>query len=193
MISDLEFTRIWTEAQSGLRSYALGLCRNPVLADDLVQQTALQAWEARHHLRADSNVRSWLFVILRNYQYSLRRRRKCEVEDPEGALSDSIAVAPNHHGEGDLADVSVALRELPKDQQQALDHVALRGLSYAETARLCSCKEGTIKSRVARARQRLLETVNRAVAGSQDRSPYRVNVARRLRESRFASQATAGA
>jgi RNA polymerase sigma-70 factor (ECF subfamily) len=191
MISDLEFTRIWTEAQSGLSSYALGLCRNPVLADDLVQQTALQAWEARHHLRAQSNVRSWLFVILRNYHYSLRRRRKCEVEDPEGTLSDSIAVAPIHHGEGDLADVSIALRELPKDQQQALHHVALRGLSYAETARLCSCKEGTIKSRVARARQRLLETVSGG--GSQDRSHSRVNVARRLHQTRFASQASAGA
>ena len=62
----------------------------------------------------------------------------------------------------DLAEVSVALQALPKDQRQALSHVTLGGLSYAETARLCSCKEGTIKSRVARARQRLVEAVNRA-------------------------------
>ena len=46
MISDREFTDIWTEAQPGLRSYALWLSRNPLLVDDLVQQTASQAWES---------------------------------------------------------------------------------------------------------------------------------------------------
>ena len=102
MISDREFTDIWTEAQPGLRSYALWLSRNPVLVDDLVQQTALQAWEARRRLSSVGNIRSWLFVILRNYHYSLFRRRKREVEDPEGTLAGSVAVAPNHHAQQDL-------------------------------------------------------------------------------------------
>jgi RNA polymerase sigma-70 factor (ECF subfamily) len=171
MITDREFTNIWSETQRGLRSYALWLCRNPLLVDDLVQQTALQAWQARHQLRSDSNVRSWLFVILRNHHYSLLRRRSREVEDPEGTLSAGIAVDPDHHAERELADVSAALQDLPKDQQQALSHVVLHGLSYAETARLCSCKEGTIKSRVARARQRLLAAVN---GGAWDRHPAAV-------------------
>ena len=174
MISDREFIDIWTEAQPGLRSYALWLSRNPVLVDDLVQQTALQAWESRRQLRSDSNVRSWLFVILRNYHYALFRRRKCEVEDPEGFLSDRVAVAPSHHAEQDLDDVRLALQELPTVQRQALSYVALSGRSYAETARLCSCKEGTIKSRIARARQRLLETVNRGTVPSQTRAGNRV-------------------
>jgi RNA polymerase sigma-70 factor (ECF subfamily) len=160
MISDREFTDIWTEAQPGLRSYALWLSRNPVLVDDLVQQTALQAWEARRRLSSVGNIRSWLFVILRNYHYSLFRRRKREVEDPEGTLAGSVAVAPSHHAQQDLDDIRLALRELPREQRQALSHVALRGHSYAETARLCSCKEGTIKSRIARARRRLFESVN---------------------------------
>ena len=163
MITDGQFTDLWTEARHGLRAYALGLCRNPLLADDLVQQTALQAWEGRHRLRPDSNVRSWLFVILRNNHYALLRRKRCEVEDPNGTLSDSVAVAPTHHAEGDLTDVTAALRELPRKQRQALSHVALHGLSYAEAARLCACKVGTIKSRIARARQRLLETSNYGV------------------------------
>ena len=170
MITDPEFTNIWSEAKCSLRSYALSLCRNPALADDLVQQTALQTWEARQYLRSKGNLRSWLFVILRNYHYSLLRRRKREVEDPEGALSDSIAVDSGYHAQIELDDVSVALQELPKEQRQALAHVVIRGLSYAQTARLCSCKEGTIKSRISRARQRLLETVNGPALGSRGRA-----------------------
>ena len=142
------------------------------MIDDLVQQTGLQAWEARHNLRPDSNVRAWLFVIMRNYRYSQLRRRTREVEDPDGRFSETFAIDPGHHADEDLDDVSVAFQELPEKQQQALTHVALRGLSYADTARLCSCKEGTIKSRVARARQRLLELVDPAAPRSQVRAAY---------------------
>ncbi|HEV7442397.1 MAG TPA: sigma-70 family RNA polymerase sigma factor [Steroidobacteraceae bacterium] len=160
MITDREFTRVWTDTLRSLRSYALWLCRDRRMIDDLVQQTGLQAWEARHNLRPDSNVRAWLFVIMRNYRYAQLRRRTREVEDPDGRFSETYAIDPGHHADKDLDDVSVAFQELPEKQQQALTHVALRGLSYADTARLCSCKEGTIKSRVARAREQLLRTVN---------------------------------
>jgi RNA polymerase sigma-70 factor, ECF subfamily len=160
MITDREFTRVWTDALGPLRSYALWLCRDTRMIDDLVQQTGLQAWEARHSLRPDSNVRAWLFAILRNYRYSLLRRRNLEVADPDGKYSESLAIEPGHHAEEGLADVTVAFRELPESQQQALTHVVLRGLSYAEAARLSSCKEGTIKSRISRAREHLLRTLN---------------------------------
>jgi RNA polymerase sigma-70 factor, ECF subfamily len=172
MITDREFTHFWTNAQRSLRSYAFYLCRDPLLIDDLVQQTALQAWGGRHGLRPDSNVRAWLFAILRNCHFSQRRRRKYEVEDPDGTLVENFAVHPTYYAERDLADVSVAFQELPENQRQALTHTALRGLSYAETARLCACKEGTIKSRVARARQRLLELVDPAAPRSQVRAAY---------------------
>jgi RNA polymerase sigma-70 factor, ECF subfamily len=170
MITDREFTQVWTNASRSLRSYAFCLCRDRRLIDDLVQQTALQAWEARHQLRPDSNVRAWLFVILRNCHFALRRRRTVEVEDPEGSLSENFAVHPTYYAERELLDVRIALQELPESQRQALTHIALSGLSYTETARLCSCKEGTIKSRVARARQRLLELVERTAPQSNARA-----------------------
>ena len=162
MITDREFTQVWTNALRSLNSYAFCLCRDRGLSEDLVQQTALQAWEARHHLRPDSNVRAWLFVILRNCHFALLRRPKYEVEDPEGTLLENFAVHPTYYAESEVVDVSLALQVLPETQRQALTHIAIRGLSYMETARLCSCKEGTIKSRVARARQRLLQLVDRA-------------------------------
>jgi RNA polymerase sigma-70 factor (ECF subfamily) len=172
MITDLEFTNVWTNALRSLHSYAFGLCHDRGLIDDLVQQTALQAWEARHQLRPDSNVRAWLFVILRNCHFAIGRQRKIEVEDPEGTLSENFAVHPTYYAERELADVSVAFQELPESQRQALTHIALRGLSYTETARLCSCKQGTIKSRVARARQRLLQIVERSAPQSNARAAH---------------------
>ena len=169
MITDREFTHVWTHALRPLRSYAFHLCRDRLMTDDLVQQTALRAWQARRNLRPDSNMRAWLFVILRNCHYSVLRRRSCEVEDPDGTLLENAAVHPTFYAESDLEYVTVAFQELPETQRQALTHTALRGLSYAETARLCSCKEGTIKSRVSRARQRLLELME---PGREGRGPH---------------------
>ena len=161
MITAREFTDVWIATLQALRSYALWLCRNPLLIDDLVQQTALQAWQSRHQLRASSNLRSWLFVILRNCHYAQARRPKLEVEYPEGELLDSIATDPSHDADRELTDLQIALKALPNEQRQAVLGVVLHGLSYAEAARRFACKEGTIKSRVARARERLLRAVGR--------------------------------
>jgi len=72
---------------------------------------------------------------------------------------ENFAIYPGYHAETDLAEVRVAMKDLPEKQRRALTHVVFGGLSYAETARLCSCKEGTIKSRIARARELLLQMV----------------------------------
>jgi len=177
MITDREFVEAWANALQRLRSYARWLSRDRLQIDDLLQQTALQAWEARHHLRSDSNVVGWLFVILRNCHYDRHRRPKFEVEDPDGKRSEAVGREPEHEVERELNDVDRALNGLPGKQRQALSYVALRGLSYAETARLSGCKEGTIKSRVARARQGLIEALDHArevrrCSGSGKSSPF---------------------
>src|SRR5690348_8558850 len=127
MISDREFADAWVNALEGLRSYARWLSRDRLQADDLVQQTALRAWEARHHLRSDSNVVGWLSVILRNCYYDWRRRPKFEVEDPDGNLTEAVGKDPEHDGERAISEMSRALSELPANQRQALSCVALRG------------------------------------------------------------------
>jgi DNA-directed RNA polymerase specialized sigma24 family protein len=70
MISDREFTDIWTEAQPGLRSYALWLSRNPLLVDDLVQQTALQA-ESPRMCRDPARRSDGQYTILRKSRASM--------------------------------------------------------------------------------------------------------------------------
>ena len=69
------------EYLDGLYSYALVLSRNQAEAEDLVQETCLRALRAMERLRPDSNVKSWLFTILRNIWLNQLRQRKTEVVD----------------------------------------------------------------------------------------------------------------
>jgi RNA polymerase sigma-70 factor, ECF subfamily len=160
MLCDREFTDELTASLRHLRTFGRGLCRDPSRVDDLVQQTALQAWAARHQFRAEGSLRSWLFTILRNCYFTELRDRRCEVEDPAGAIAGRVTTAPEHTAHIHLADLNRALRALPSAQREALTLIAVRGFSYEEAGRICRCREGTIKSRVARARQRLLQLLD---------------------------------
>ncbi len=160
MICDREFAHELTASLRQLRAFGSRLCRDPSRIDDLVQQTALQAWAARHQFRAESSLRTWLRTILRNCYFLELRKRKFEVEDPHGTLAGSVAVTPQQDVHCQLADVNRTLQTLPSVQREALTLVALRGLSHREAGRVCRCREGTVKSRVARARETLLRFVD---------------------------------
>ena len=83
--------------------------------------------------------------------------RTIEIEDPEGVCAAQVAIAPDHDAKLHLRDLSRALQELPPDQREALILVCATGLSYEEAADVCQVAVGTIKSRIARARDRLIE------------------------------------
>jgi RNA polymerase sigma-70 factor, ECF subfamily len=163
-LSEREFVEHWSAALKPLRSFALRLCRDQTQADDLMQQTALQAWTARDRLPSVNNVRAWFVVILRNCHYEVVRRRKYEVDDPDGVISDSVATGPAHELQIETEEMSAALRRLPAEQRWALTLVVFEGLSYAEAGRTCGCKEGTIKSRIARARDQLYQALESGAA-----------------------------
>ena len=77
-----------------LRAFALSLTRNSANADDLVQDTIVKAWTKIDTFQPGSNMRAWLFTILRNTFYSDRRKRKREVPDPDGVFSDTLYEKP---------------------------------------------------------------------------------------------------
>eukprot|EP01155_Anaeramoeba_flamelloides_P006435 Anaeramoba_flamelloidesa1087294_5.p1 GENE.a1087294_5~~a1087294_5.p1 ORF type:complete len:118 (-),score=7.49 a1087294_5:18-371(-) len=72
------------EHLGALRAFALSLTRNSASADDLVQDTIVKAWTNIDKFERGTNLRAWLFTILRNTFYSDRRKRKREVADPDG-------------------------------------------------------------------------------------------------------------
>jgi RNA polymerase sigma-70 factor (ECF subfamily) len=169
MLTEREFIDHWSAAGEALRSYALWLCRDRTQADDLVQQTALQAWAARRHLAYPGKVKSWFLVILRNCHYDALKRRRYEVEDPQGTYALSVATAPACEVEIEAEEVTASVQHLPDSLREPLTLVVFDGLSYTEASAVCSCKEGTIKSRIARARERLVHDLDCRERKSRER------------------------
>jgi RNA polymerase sigma-70 factor (ECF subfamily) len=112
-----------------------------------------------------------LFTILRNLFRSEYRKRRREVEDPEGAYADTLTSVPEQQGRIEFEELRVALAKLAPDQREAIILVGASGFSYEEAAAICDCAVGTIKSRVNRARIRLAELL--AIDNIDDVSPNR--------------------
>jgi len=142
-----------------LRAFAVSLCGDRERADDLVQETLYKAWNHLDSFKEGTNLKAWLFTILRNTYFSERRKRKREVEDADGSYAARLSSKPEQHGHMDMKDFQEALAELPDDQREALVLVGAAGFSYEEAADISGCAIGTIKSRVNRARNRLAETL----------------------------------
>lgn len=143
------------ELLPSLRAFARSLARNPAQADDLVQDTLVKALANVDRFEQGTNLRAWLFTILRNHYYSQLRKAKREVEDVEGRFAARLASRPEQDGSVDLEDFKVAFARLAPDHREVLTLVGASGCSYEEAAEICGCAVGTIKSRVNRARKKL--------------------------------------
>jgi RNA polymerase sigma-70 factor, ECF subfamily len=138
-----------------LRAFSRSLCGDRELADDLAQEALTKAWQSRDTFRAGSNLKAWLFTILRNQFYSDRRRawRQAPWDD---AAAERMPVARGEQvWSVQLSDTARALRGLPAEQREALILVGAGGFSYEDASRISNCAVGTVKSRVARARKAL--------------------------------------
>ncbi len=138
-----------------LRAFAMSLSRNDAQADDLVQDTVLKAWTNFDKFQEGTNMRAWLFTILRNTFYSQRRKAAREVEDSDGAMVERLSVKPDHDGRLQMADFRTALDTLPPEQREVLILVGALQYSYEEAAEVCGVKVGTVKSRLNRGREAL--------------------------------------
>ncbi|WP_421785190.1 sigma-70 family RNA polymerase sigma factor [Hyphobacterium sp.] len=165
-----EFIKQLTELTPHLRAFAHSLCKDPVEADDLAQESLVKAWKARDSFQEGSNLKAWVFQILRNHFYSERRKlwRKSETS---AEIADNMM--PMNEGQSaalDLADLRSALKSLPDEQREALILVGAGGFSYDEAAEICGCALGTIKSRVNRARIALAELIESGAASGNRKS-----------------------
>jgi RNA polymerase sigma-70 factor (ECF subfamily) len=155
MSAPAEFKAELIELLPSLRAFARSLAHNPAQADDLVQDTLVKALANVDRFEPGTNLRAWLFTILRNHYYSQLRKAKREVEDAEGRFAARIAVRPEQDGSVDLEDFKIAFQQLAPDHREVLTLVGASGCSYEEAAAICGCAVGTIKSRVNRARKKL--------------------------------------
>ncbi len=151
------------EYTDGLYSYALVLTHNRNEAEDLVQETYVRAIGAMGRLRAGSNVKSWLFTILRNVWFNqLRQQRTAKIvamdgeESPldlaETATKDPYAFLVSKM---EQEQVRKAIQQLPVDFREIILLREFEELSYQEIAAILNCPAGTVMSRLARARAKL--------------------------------------
>jgi RNA polymerase sigma-70 factor (ECF subfamily) len=143
-----------------LRAFAAALCGRSDMADDLVQETLVKAWANLASFEAGSNMVGWLYTILRNEFYGQLRKRRREVDDPDGLYAARLATHATQDSHMQFQDFRAALFRLGPDHREALMLVGASGLSYEEAAGLCGCAVGTMKSRVNRARAKLSELLD---------------------------------
>jgi len=154
----------------GLFGYALVLSRNRAEAEDLVQETCLRALGAMERLHSESNVKGWLFTILRNIWLNELRRRRTTPEmveldsdakgviDPPDTSKDPHAI---YVGELVREQVRAAIGQLPVEFREVIMLREYEELSYQEIAAVLDCPPGTVMSRLARARSKLRELLPR--------------------------------
>lgn len=160
------FRQAIVDAIPNLRAFAVYLTNDHSKADDLVQETLLKAWKAREGFTAGTNLKAWLFTILRNTYFSDFRKLRREVQDDTGELAGQLVAPPQQLAHLYLEDFKAALAQLPPDQREALILIGAEGLTYEEVATICDCAVGTIKSRVNRARSRMAELLS--ISSPQD-------------------------
>src|SRR5437868_13822700 len=95
-----------------LRAFAVSLSGNIDRADDLVQETLVRALTSIDSFRPGTNLNAWLFTILRNHFRSEYRKRKREVEDVDGRLTEGLKSQPEQMGHVEMAEFRVALAQL---------------------------------------------------------------------------------
>jgi RNA polymerase sigma-70 factor (ECF subfamily) len=140
-----------------LRAFSRSLCGNRDLGEDIAQEALSKAWRSRDRFEPGTNLKAWLFTILRNEFFSQRRRAWRETNWDEAKAARIPAPRDAQLWSLELSDATHALHELPDYQREALVLVAAGGVSYTDAARICGVPVGTVKSRVARGRIALMD------------------------------------
>lgn len=139
-----------------LRRYARAMVRDPVAADDLVQDCLARALAKIHLWQEGTDLRAWLFTVLHNQHVTLARRAARERGHIElHRYNPEPTLPPNQTARLELRDLERAIAQLPEEQRAAILLVGLEGMQYEEAATVLNLPVGTVRSRISRARETL--------------------------------------
>jgi RNA polymerase sigma-70 factor (ECF subfamily) len=137
-----------------MRRYARALTRNPDDADDVVQDALVSALAKQHQFQPGTNLRAWLFTIIRNAFHDRIRRNRKQVAMPlDEGLHPSTEASQEQHVR--CGEVARAFRRLPTNSREVIGLVVFEGMSYEQTAVILGVRLGTVRSRLSRARSML--------------------------------------
>ena len=143
-----------------LRSLARLLCRNEDSAADLTQETLAKAWQARNSFVPGTNLKGWLYTIMRNQFRSEARRAWRKMPWDDQAAERITAPGLQQIWTLDLKDAVRAMNSLSKRQRDAVILAGVGGLSSEDGGAVVACRPTAIKTRVSRARQSMLAMLN---------------------------------
>ncbi len=163
-----------------LRAFARSLCGNAEMADDLAQEALVKGWQSRDTFIPGTNLKAWLFTILRNQFYSDRRRAWRQAPWDQDSAERIPGAREGQAWAAELSDTVRALRCLSDEQREALILVGAGGFSYEDAAAICNCAVGTVKSRVARARRALINILDGSDAFKESDRPSEGDAAKEI-------------
>ncbi|WP_136683629.1 sigma-70 family RNA polymerase sigma factor [Falsirhodobacter xinxiangensis] len=140
-----------------LRAYARALCKNAADADDLVQDTLVKALGNIDKFQEGTRLRAWLFTIMRNTFLTNVKVRAREATGGEDCVSGAPVAQATQEWYVRGRELMAAVDRLPPHYREMIILVVMLGESYEVAAEICGCAIGTVKSRVNRARQMIIE------------------------------------
>lgn len=151
------FRQLVLHYDAGLRSLAFKMLDDAGRMDDVLQEAYVKAYRGLGTFRGDSSVRTWMYRITYNACLDDMRRRSGKIRDlPMDAVADQPAAGPDPGERAVLrSGLATALAALPPDQRAAVLLVDAEGFDYAAAGKVLGVAEGTVASRVSRARAAL--------------------------------------
>jgi RNA polymerase sigma factor (sigma-70 family) len=147
-----------------LKAFARTLSRNSTDADDLVQETLLRTLKSFDSFEPDTRLKSWMFTIMRNTFITQVKIANREAPGAAECVATTYAVEASQEWSSNVREVQDAIDRLPAHYRDVLLLIGVFGVSYDETARICGCNIGTVKSRLNRARMQILKQLGEAPA-----------------------------
>jgi RNA polymerase sigma-70 factor (ECF subfamily) len=150
-----EFLECLTGELPRLRGAAMMMTHSRADADDLIQSTAMRAIAAHAQFTMGTNMRAWLYRIMRNVFVDLVRMPQRQASRLEDISDEFLRCEPSQEGRIEMREVLRAINRLTPIHREALLLSAVEALSYDEIAALQGCAVGTVKSRISRARRQV--------------------------------------
>jgi len=152
----VRFEREVLDLRPALCAFARRLQRQEADAEDLVQDTILRALAARERFQEGTNLKAWLFTIMRNL-FNTGWRRSCRETTPGSEVIEAGSATPATQSATLWARETMErlLHDLSPAHREILILIPVLGLGYEEAAEVCRCSVGTVKSRLSRARAAL--------------------------------------
>lgn len=157
------FEQLVAVLHADMYRYAVWLCRNPGIAEEVVQEALLRAWKSLDALRDDGAAKQWILTIVRRENARYFERKRLETVDVDNLTPAQSALIADEH-DTDKADVREAIFRLEDDYREPLVLQVLMGYSTREIAEMMGIKPGAVLTRLHRARHKLRAEVDRDAA-----------------------------